>query len=150
MQPAEAIVEAARLVDRHNDGEVVYPRELEILRAASGSDVDDPGSLLHRDLIPGDNAMLNTRCPGQLIERSLVAPADQFGSRPAFDVDLVGVALDRNPLPVLLEAVLLVRMDCGGDVRGERPGRGRPDRQRLARPVEQRKADEERRIGALL
>ena len=136
MQPAEAVI-SARLVDRHDDRKIVYARELEILRAAPGRDVDDPGSLLHRDLIPGDDAVLDTRCPGQLIERSLIAPADEFRSRPALDVDLVGIALDRNPLPVLLEAVLLLRMNRGGDVRGQRPGRGRPDRERLAGPVEE-------------
>ena len=44
MQPAEAVIEAARLVHRHDDRELVYAGELEILRTAARRDVDDPGS----------------------------------------------------------------------------------------------------------
>ena len=71
--------------------------------------------------------MLDALCPGQLIERPLIAPADEVGSAPALDIGLVGVALDRDPLAVLLKAVLLVGMNRSSDVRGQRPGRGRPD-----------------------
>ena len=63
MQPAEAIVEPARLVHRHDDGKVVYAGQLEILGAAPRCDVDDAGALIHRDLVPTDDAVLDARRP---------------------------------------------------------------------------------------
>ena len=81
----------------------------------------------------------------------LVAQADEL--RAAHDARakrLVGIAGDGDPLAVLAPAVLGVGLDRRGDVRRQRPRRRRPDHERLARPVEQREADEERRVGAVL
>jgi len=64
--------------------------------------VDEAGALIHRDLVPFDDAVLDTLGRRQVIERSVVAPADELGTVPALDVGFVGVALDRNPLTVLL------------------------------------------------
>ena len=149
MQPAEAIVEAPPFVNRGDHRKVVYARELEVLRAASGRDVYEAGSLLHRDLVPSDDSMLDAFGRRQVIKRSVVPPADELRSAPPLGEGRIGVALNGYPLAVLLKAVLLVRMHCGGDVRGQRPWRRGPDRQRLVRPVEEWKADEERGIGAL-
>src|SRR5215218_4773143 len=94
--------------------------------------------------------MLNTSGRGQVVEGPFVAPADELGSAAALDVGFLGVALDRDPLPVLLESIFLVRMDRRSDIRGQCPGRSRPDRKGLTMPVEERKADEKRGIYPLL
>ena len=59
VQPAVVVVEAARLVDRHQHGQVVHARELEVLGAAAGRDVDDAGALVERHLVPRDDAMVD-------------------------------------------------------------------------------------------
>jgi len=59
MEPAVVVVEAARLVDRGEHLKVVDARELEILAAGAGRDVHDPGSLVHRHVLPGNDAMFD-------------------------------------------------------------------------------------------
>ena len=60
------------------------------------------------------------------------------------------VARDRDPLAALASSVLGVGLDGRRHVRRQRPGRRRPDHERLAGLVEQREADEQRGIGPLL
>ena len=143
VQPAVVVVEAAGLVDRHQDREVVDLPELEVLLARPGRDVDDPGAVLERDLVPRDHAMLDLRPRAELVERARVAPADELLAPLALDEGLVGRARDRDPLAVLAPAVLRIGAHRGRDVRGQRPGRRRPDHERLAGP--RRAAGSERR-----
>ena len=146
VQPAEAVVEAPRLVDRLHDLEPVHLRELEVLVSAAGRDVDDARALVERDLVPRNDAMLDL---GDVVERAAVRPADELRPRPPFLECLVRVAADRDPLPVRAAAVLRLRVDRGRDVGRERPRRRRPDDEVLAGAIEQREADVERRVGAI-
>ena len=94
----------------------------------------------------------------QVVERAGVAPADQVGAADLLE-DLerpVERGLER-PLrqPELVVAlpdpdVAERRPDGRGHVRGQRPRRRRPDEQRLARPVEQREADRQPGVVAVL
>ena len=150
VQPAVVVVEAPRLVDRRQHRQVVHLRELEVLAAAAGRDVDEAGALVHRHVVPRDDAVLDLRPWSEIVERSLVPPTDELVATQTLDERVVRVQLDGDPLAVLAAAVLLVGMHGDRDVGGERPRRRRPDDERLARPVEQREADEERRVGAVL
>ena len=59
--------------------------------------------------------------------------------------------LSQYGLVALLDLdVAQVRPDRGGDVGGQRPGRRRPDQQRLARAVEEREPDRQPRVLAIL
>ena len=150
MQPAVRVEEPAGFVNRHQHGQVVDHAELEVLLPGAGRDVDDPCSLLERDLVPRDHAMLHLRAGPELVERPRVAPADELLAARPLDESLVGIPGDSDPLPVVTPAVLGVRLDGRGHVRRQRPGRRRPDHERLVGPVEQRQADEEGRVGAIL
>ena len=90
VQPAEVRVEAAGLVDGHHDREVVHARELEVLGAAARRDVDDPGALLERHVLPGDHPVLDLLGGRQVVERPLVAEPDEVGAAGALDELLVG------------------------------------------------------------
>ena len=59
VEPAVVVVETARLVDRRENRQVVHARKLEVLAAGAGRDVHDPGPLVHRHVLPGDDAMLD-------------------------------------------------------------------------------------------
>ena len=65
VQPAVVVVEAPGLVHRRQDRQVVHARELEVLGAAAGRDVDDPRALLERDLVPRDHAVLDRARPAR-------------------------------------------------------------------------------------
>src|SRR4029450_8862823 len=54
--------------------------------------------------------------------------------------------LARKPPVAVAQAVLRVGLHGRGDVRRQGPGRGRPDDERLARPVFQGEADVQRRV----
>ena len=150
VQPAVVVVEAARLVDGRQHCEVVHLRELEVLATAPGSDVHDPRALVHRHVVPRDHAMLDRRARAEIVERPAVAPADKLRAPQLLDERVVGEELDRDPLAVLAPAVLLVGMHGGGDVRRQRPRGRRPHDDELAFTIEQREANEERRVGAIL
>ena len=150
VQPAVVVVEAPGLVDRRQHRQVVHARELEVLGAAPGRDVDDAGALVERDLVPRDHAVLDGRAAARGRRTAPGSAARRAPRRGPAHVRLVRVARDRDPLAVLAQAVLGVGLDRGRDVRRQRPRRRRPDDERLALPVEQRQADEERRVGALL
>ena len=124
--------------------------ELEVLGAAARGDVDDPRSLLDRDLVPGDHAVLDPRAWRQRVEGPVVAEPDELGARHDPRERLVGEARDHHPLAVLAEPVLRLGVHGRGDVRRQRPRRRRPDHEGLARSVEEREADGERRVGAVL
>src|SRR5438046_1916691 len=94
--------------------------------------------------------MVDGRAGPEIVERPAVAEPDQLLAAQALHEALVGIARDRDPLAVLAQAVLGVRLHRRGDVRGQRPRRRRPDDERLTLPVEKRKADEERGVGLLL
>ena len=150
VQPAVGVVEAARLVDRGEHGEVVDAAELEVLLAGAGRDVDDPGALFERDLVPGDDPMLDLAAGAEVVERPPVAKPDELLSEGTTLESLVGVPGDRDPLAVLAQPVLRVGLDRRGDVRRQRPGRRRPDDEGLPRPLEEREADVERGIAPVL
>ena len=69
-EPAVLGRETARLVDGHEHGQVVPLRELEVLGAGARGDVDDPGALLERDVVPGDDAVLDA-LRRRVVERAL-------------------------------------------------------------------------------
>ena len=78
VQPAVGVVEAPGLVDRGEHGQVVDPAEVEVLLARPGGDVHDPASLVERDLVPRDDAMLDLRARAELVERSPVSEPDEL------------------------------------------------------------------------
>ena len=94
----------------------------------------------------------------QVVVRAGVAPADEIRAEPLFlDREfadhrlLERAAPDPEAVVTLADAhVALLRVDGGGDVRGQRPWRRGPDEQRLTRPVDQREAHGQARVVALL
>ena len=150
VQPAVGVVEATRLVDRRQHGKVVDAAELEVLLAGARRDVDDPGSLLERDLVPGDHPMLDLTAGTEVVEGAPVAKTDELLATGTTLESLVGVPCDRDPLAVLAQPVLRIGLDRRGDVRRQRPGRRRPDDEGLLRPLEEREANVERGIAPLL
>ena len=78
MQPAVVVVEAAGLVDRRQHRQPELAAELEVLAAAAGRDVDDPGPLLERDLVPRDDAVLDRGARPEVVERPAVAQPDEL------------------------------------------------------------------------
>ena len=58
-QPAVLVEDLAVLVDRRQHRQALALAQLEVLAAAARRDVDDAGSLLERDLVPGDDPVLD-------------------------------------------------------------------------------------------
>ena len=150
MQPAVVVVEAARLVDGRQHRQVVHLRQLKVLAAAPRRDVHDPRSLVHRDVLPGDDAVLDRGRRRQLVERAAVAPADELRAPEPLDEDVLGVELHGHPLAVFAPPVLLLGVHRRRDVRRHRPGRRRPHDEELAVAIEEREAHVERRVGPVL
>ena len=150
VQPAVGVVEPPGLVDRREHRQVVDAAELEVLLARAGRDVDDARPLLERDLVPGDDPVLDLAAGAELVERAAVAKPDELLAADAAHEALVGVPGDRDPFAVLAQPVLGVGLDRRGDVRRQRPGRRRPDDDGLAVAVEEREADVERRVAPVL
>ena len=142
----EARKHAPGLVERREHGEVVDPRELEVLGARARSDVDDARSLVQSDVVPGDDPVDDALLRGEMVERPFVLEADELAAEGAADERLVGVESGRDPVAVLPQAVVRGRVDGGGDVRRKRPRCRRPDGERLAVAPLERKADVERRM----
>ncbi len=134
VQPAVVVVETSALVDRREHGKAERAAELEVVRTGSGRDVDDAGSLLllEVDLVPRDDAVLDAGARREVVEGALVAEPDELGSLHAAHERVVRVPGREHPLAVLAQAVLALGMDGGRDIGGQRPGRGRPDDERLA------------------
>ena len=122
-------------------------RELEVLRARARGDVDDAGALLERHLVPRDHAVDDSRLGGCVVEGADVLEADEVLA--ARDVVVLPVGRGELPVPVA-KPVLSVGLDRGGDVRGKRPGRRRPDHERFALAILEREAHVERRMFELL
>ena len=150
VEPAVGVVEPPGLVDGREHRQVVDPPELEVLLARAGRDVDDSRPLLQRDLVPGDDSVLDLAAGAELVERAAVREPDELLAENAADEALFGVPGDRDPFAALTHPVLGVGLDRGGDVRRERPGRRRPDHDGLAVPVEQREAHVQRRVAPVL
>ena len=81
VQPAVVVVEPSRLVDRRQHRQVVQLAELEVLTPAPGRDVDESRPLVHRDVLPWDDAVFDLRAGREIVERTLVAPADELVAR---------------------------------------------------------------------
>ena len=80
VQPAVGVVEATRLVDRREHGELVDSAELEVLLSGARGDVDDAASLLERDLVPRDDAMVDLSARAEVVERPAIPEADELGA----------------------------------------------------------------------
>ena len=131
VQPAVVVVEPARLVDRRQHRQAERPAELEVLAAAAGRDMDDAGALLERDLVPGDDLVLDRRAGAEVVERPAIAEPDELLAAHTLLEALVRVARDGDPLAVLAQPVLRIGMHGGGDVGRQRPRRRRPDDDRF-------------------
>ncbi len=150
VKPAVRVVETTRLVHRREHGELVHDAEVEVFLSGSGGDVNDAGALVERDVVPRDDAVLDFTAGTEIVERPAVAEPDELGARDDLRERLVRVPRDGYPLAVLSSSVLGIGLDCRRDVRRQRPGRGRPDHDRLAGLVEQREAHEQRRVRPIL
>ena len=98
-QRPEAGDDDAGLVERRHDRQAERLAELVVLGATARRDVDDAGALVLADLVPGDDDVLvrlgraSSRVPAanalrdgrQLVEWSLVAPADELMAEPLLD-----------------------------------------------------------------
>ncbi len=157
--PAEALLEAAELVDRIDHRQVELLRQREVLLAAARGDVHDAGPLLVRHLVPGDDPVLHALRRRQLVERAAVGQPHQLGAlrlahdrRVRSDPRLRAVAQPpAPPVAALHQHVGELRVDGGGHVRGERPRGGGPDQQVLVVVAfaGDRQADGERQVGQL-
>ena len=135
--------EAAGLVDRRQHRQAVHARELEVLGARARGDVDDPGALVERNLVPRDHAVWGPCLRGQILEGRVVLEPDEVLA--GNDVVVLAALLGQPPAAVA-KPVLGVRLDRGRDVCRQRPRRRRPDDQRLALAVDEREAHVERRM----
>src|SRR4029077_15629360 len=97
--------------------------ELEILRPRSRRDVDDARSFVHRDLVPGDHAMLDRRARRKIVEWAFVTPADQLRALQWLVEVLVRITGSSPPLAVEPAAVVSLRINRGRDVCRKRPRR---------------------------
>src|SRR5437870_148501 len=107
----------------------------------------DAGTLLQRDVVPGDHAVADSLLCWEVVERPLVLEADEVLA-PSHMLVLLLLA-GHAPFAVA-QSVLDIRPDRGGDVRGQRPRRRRPDNERLPLAPLEGEADEERRMVELL
>ncbi len=82
----------------------------------------------------------------EIVERGTVVEADEVLAAQALDVVAVGEHVDGDPVTVLAAPVLRVRLHRRSHVGRQRPWRRRPDHQRLALALDEREADEERRM----
>jgi hypothetical protein len=121
----------------------VHAGELEVLGARARGDVDDPGALVERDLVPRDHAVRHAFLRGQILEGRVVLQADEILAR---DDVVVLPALLGQPPAAVAQPVLGVGPDRRGDVGRQRPRRRRPDHERLALAVGEREAHVERRV----
>ena len=94
--------------------------------------------------------MLDRAARPERVERARVAQPDELRALDDPRERLVGKQRAGDPLAVLEQAVVGLGVDGRGHVRGQRPGRRRPDDDPFALAVEEREADVERRVGALL
>ena len=83
---------STRFVDRDQHGQVVDARELEVLGAGARRDVDDPGALGERDLVPRDHPVDDSLLRRQVVERAFVLEPDELLTPD--DPVVVGVLLD--------------------------------------------------------
>ncbi len=125
-------------------------RQLEVLATAARGDVDDPRAGVQGHVVPGDDPMLDVAARPELVERATVAPPDKLCAFQHLREGLVGEERNRHPVAGLEQAVLRTGVDRGGDVGRQRPGSRRPHDDGLALTVEQREANGQRRVGALL
>ena len=125
----------------------MHARQLEVLRAGARRDVDDPGALGERDLVPRDHPVDDPLLRRQVVERALVLEPDELLTPD--DPVVLGVLLAQSPAAVA-QPILRVRLDRRSDVRRQRPRGRRPDDQRLALTVLEREPDVERRMLQLL
>jgi hypothetical protein len=75
---ALAAVHGAGLVHRDEHRQFLATADLEVLGAAAGRDVDDAGALVQRHLLPWNDPMVDCSARAELVERTVVAPADQL------------------------------------------------------------------------
>ena len=122
-------------------------REVEVLRACAGRDVDDPRSLVEHDLVPRDHPVDDSLLGGRVVERAHVLEPDELL---ALDQAVVVLAFARQPPLAVTEPVLRVGLDRSGNVGRERPRGRRPHDERLALTLLQREADVERRMLEVL
>ncbi len=170
-QRAEPADEDAALVERGDDRQPERLAELEVLGAAARGDVDDAGPLVLADVGPRHDPVLVGRVRGvgraggeglpdsrQVVERPVIAPADHVRSGDLVEhLERTGERGLEGPLPQPVDPVTLAdldvadgRADGGSHVRGQRPGRRRPDQQRFARPVAERERDRQPRVVPVL
>ena len=119
--------------------------QLEVLRPRARRDMHDPRPLVEGDVIPGDHTVHD---PFETAADRRTAPRTRARrDRPATtSTKWSSGYARRRPSSPLRASVVRVGPDCGGDVGRQRPGRRRPDDQRLAVPAFEREADEERRM----
>ena len=124
----------------------MHAAELEVLGAGARGDVDDAGTFVQRDLVPRDDAVLDLRRRRKIVERAAVrATHELLAAHPLHEFG-VWETLDRVPLAVLVQPYSASGLTAAATFAGQRPGCRRPDDERLAFAVEQREANEERRV----
>ena len=101
VQPAVLGVEAPALVDRREHVETELLRELEVLAAAAGRDVDDAGARVESDVGPRDHPVLDRGAGGERVERPAVAQPHELGPLDDAREALVGEKCAGHPLAVL-------------------------------------------------
>ena len=151
---AITVDEQPRLVDGHEHRQLLATADLEVLGAAARGDVDDSGPLVHDDLRVGDHAVGDLGLRGQVVEPGRVRAPDQLlAAHPADDARLRaedgGAAILGDDVPLAADVdpdVARIGLDGGRHVRRQRPGRRRPDDERLARRVREAEAHVQRRV----
>ena len=161
-QEAEAVEEDAVLGQRRDHRQPQRLAQGVVLGAAAGGDVDDAGALQLADLVPRHDAVFETvQHPlhgRQVVEEAAVAPADELLAALLLE-DLEGTlqGLLERPLAEPRHLVALAHLDVaqlgpdrGHDVGRQGPRRGRPHEQRLARAIQERQADGQAGVLAVL
>ena len=150
VQPAVLLGEAPRLVHGRQHGETMHAGEVEVLGPAARGDVHDAGPRGEVHLLPGDDAVLDLAPGRERVERPPVAEPHELLSPRAPRERLVGEERDCDPVAVLEQPVLRLRLDRSRDVRGKRPRRRRPDDERFVLPLDEREPHVERGVDPVL
>src|SRR5262249_57926733 len=96
------------------------PSEGEGLGRAARRDAHDAVTVLHRDLVPAHDAVLDAAAGRQVVERAGIPPADKLRTRQHLSERLALATLHRNPIAAWCPAVFGVPANSCGHVSRQR------------------------------
>ena len=148
-EPVEAVYEGPEVVEGGDNRQPFPLAYLEVLLARAGGGVDDSRPLRLLDLLPRYDPVVDAFLNRQFVEGPLVPQPHQVGARHLLQHVMAGAQFGQ-PRPEEVEdfAVLgaglgvgEIRVYVGRRIGGQRPGGGRPHKERLVFAADQRESD---------